>query len=593
MRRHNSGGMGIMNTLFTVLLLLSKSVFGETVYELESTYIGGRVQDGVMFDIQTIETPPDGANTNTASGTTTPNGITIHGLNILTPLTTTFCVELYTKAGSFSAAAADESKWTYLGSFNIEGQGPNTPSTIPMGSFDPINVGMGETQAFYVTTLDEKLRYTALEDQPNDNRVTGEVYVTTESHVLDGSSSGGTTTGSGTTTDASSSNTAPQTEISTPVNRNGGGVESGESSGTISKGTGKERTSIVIEHEHGSRSRHSYHSHSHHHHHDHDRNLKKAQHDRNLKKAQDVDTIEYATQDTNKRILQTTNSGDGLSLQILVGVAKNHPFAESWPNRVFNGALMYTLGTDTSPDLTEAQAKEAFQTKRGDVKCDAPAMSLGSLSVAPTAERVPSSSPTKAPTPIPTVNPTKSPTVSPTTLESTIKKVATTLHGGLKQSGMMFDLKVPTVANGGPAEGLTIMAFETSTFLTDNICFEVYTKSGTYEGFENDVTQAADGTLSSDSWTVLGASTVTGQGEKAPTTLPIGDLDPVYMAPGSTQAFYVTMTVTEQRYTQPKFDENSGSVFSSDPQNYLELLVGSAVAYPFGVSLYFISYLCV
>ena len=41
------------------------------------------------------------------------------------------------------------------------------------------------------------------------------------------------------------------------------------------------------------------------------------------------------------------------------------------------------------------------------------------------------------------------------------------------------------------------------------------------------------------------------------------------------------MTIPEIRYTEPKYGETSGTLFSGSPLGHLELMVGSAVAYPF------------
>ena len=548
--------------LLSSTIIMPQTTVAQTVHELVTTYEGGWVQDGVMFDVQTIETPTeisDGTTTQTTNGNTTPNGITVHGINILTPLTETFCVELYTKSGSFSSGASNVDAWTFLGSYSLMGQGPNMPTTIPLGAFDPINIGLGETQAFYVTTQNEKLRYTALDQEKNEG-VTGDVYVSSENHYAEKGASGG-------------SGAQPR-EI------DGGATPPpafvpGE---LMSVGEGKERNSLPDEGE-GTRTRTSgYYD-------------PRGGEPDDRRKLQLQDTIDKKTAAHNgHRILQ---SGDGLSVQILTGVAKNYPFAESWPHRVFNGALQYTLGINTSPTLTDAQVKEAFATKRGSVTCDVDALPASELSDAPTVLKVPSLSPTKAPTPAPSTSPTKSPTNAPTTLASTVKKVATTLHGGLKQSGMMFDIKVPSEAEGGPSNGLTVIGYETSTFLTEEICIEVYTKSGTYQGFENDVTQNDDGTWTSPTWSILGATTVVGAGELEPTTIPIGTLDPIYIPSGSTQAFYVTMNVPEQRYTEPKFGEKSGDLFSGSVDGDLELMVGSAVAYPFEVRGWYIFLLCV
>ena len=480
----NAGGVGKTTLLLVYCLLLCTAprVIGQIVHELVTTYEGGWIQDGVMFDVKTVRTPID---ISAAVGTTTstPDGITVIGLNILTPLRESLCVELYTKVGSFNDAAFDSEKWTFLGSFSLMGQGPSAPTSIPLGSFDPIKIGLDQTQAFYITTQDEKLRYTALD--PN-KFVTGDVYI------------------SG----------LPQYESTSTSTERGGGRNGDRNRG----GRGDDRQ------------------------------------------------------------LQTS---DGLAVEILTGVAKNYPFAESWPHRVFNGALLYTVGMDSSTSfLSDAQLETARSVKRGSVTCDVDAVPIETP--APTQAPVPTGTPSNAPTSGPSTTPINKPTSSPTTLQSTIKKAATTLSGGLKQAGMMFDIVVPFVANGGPPEGLTVIALEISTFLTDEVCVEVYTKKDTYVGFErDDVVLNADSTGSSTTWDNLGAATVTGMGESGPTYIPIGALDPVFVAAGERRAFYITMTEPEMRYTEPRFGEKVGDEFNTSPDGYLKVLVGSAVAYPF------------
>eukprot|EP00571_Detonula_confervacea_P008575 CAMPEP_0172316222 /NCGR_PEP_ID=MMETSP1058-20130122/27532_1 /TAXON_ID=83371 /ORGANISM="Detonula confervacea, Strain CCMP 353" /LENGTH=1060 /DNA_ID=CAMNT_0013030487 /DNA_START=50 /DNA_END=3232 /DNA_ORIENTATION=+ len=524
-RSANTGGGFFGKTacllLSSCLLLLSTpsgTAYAQEVHELVSTYEGGWIQDGVMFDVQTVAT-----NSSSSSSGSTPDGITIHGLNVLTPQTDQFCIELYTKSGSFSSSPSTPGDWTFLGSFILLGKGASAPTPIPLGAFDPITIGVGETQAFYVTTQNENLRYTALDV---DKFVTGDVYASSEPNYDESNS------------------------VATELISVGNGKEN-EVGGLKGNGGGRERGFAG-----GDRGQ---------------RNRQRGQDDEDSDSDSDSDS-------SNRRRLPSTESESegGLQLQILTGVAKNYPFAESWPHRVFNGALLYTVGTDSDPSLTEEQRQEAWSTKRGMVTCDVEAVPHESFpSAAPSEVKVPTLSPIKA-----TEGPTSS-TIAPTTLESTIKKVATTLHGGLKQAGFMFDVRVPTIAEGGPPDGLTIIALETSTFLTEEVCIEVYSKSGTYEGFEQDVVQAEDGSWSSPTWGILGAATVAGQGEKNPTHLPIGALDPVYLEPGERHAFYVTMTLPEMRYTEPKYGEKSGSLFSGSPEGHLEIMVGSAVSYPF------------
>ena len=126
------------------------------MHTLTTTYEGGWIQDGVMFDVRAVSVR--GVSGGVSSSP--PDGIAVFGLNILTPLEEEFCVELYTKAGSFGSASSNADAWTFLGSFSLVGNGPTLPTPIPPGAFDPIVLAAGETRSFYVTTQNEKMRYT-------------------------------------------------------------------------------------------------------------------------------------------------------------------------------------------------------------------------------------------------------------------------------------------------------------------------------------------------------------------------------------------------------------------------------------------------
>lgn len=120
-------------------------------------------QDGFMFNVQTVRVNNEGEDD--PNSTEGPDGITILGLNIVTPLTGSFCLELYTKPGSFGGFGSTISPvnnrgvWTFLGSFSVMGQGLNNHTPIPIGSFDPVTISADEVQAFYVTMMDENMVY--------------------------------------------------------------------------------------------------------------------------------------------------------------------------------------------------------------------------------------------------------------------------------------------------------------------------------------------------------------------------------------------------------------------------------------------------
>jgi len=458
------GGGGIAALLLSALLLSPSSAQRPTLHELSTTYEGGWRQDGVMFDVR-VDTV-DGLDP--LSG----GGISVRALDVLTPQDETFCLEVYTRLGPYEEAASDPAGWTFLGSFDLEGQGAVTPTTLPVGAFEPLPVAVGSTRAFYVTTQNEELRYTALTSQS-----TGDVF---------------------------------------------------------------------------SSSRHT---------------------------DEDVAVGADGTE---------TTTTSGLAVSVIVGVAKNYPFTESWPDRVFNGAVKYTLdggGEVEALTLTDDERAAADAARRGLVTCDMPAEVATS---APTSAPI-----TLDPTPSPSESPSEKaqgiiegePTAVPTTLDSTTLKIATTLSGGRKQSGLMFDIYVPTVEEGGPAEGITVLSLEFSTDRTDEICVEVYSKDGTHVGFEGDASEGADGVWTSSTWSSLGASSQLGLGEDAATRIPVGSLDQMHVPAGERRAFYIATTDSpDLRYTEPRFGEETGDEFRSSPQSHMILYVGSAVAYPFAES---------
>lgn len=233
---------------------------------------------------------------------------------------------------------------------------------------------------------------------------------------------------------------------------------------------------------------------------------------------------------------------DTMELSVYTGVAKDYPFGPTWKDRMFNGNILYTLGSDTSNVSLAADAKAAG---RGKIKCD----QTGSPTVTPTLSSVPTSTPLDA--------------------ESTLDSLATIQFGGLLQSGNMFDVSVLPVEEGGPPEGITVLAMEMSTTSTDEICVELYSKDGTYVGSEE---------VPSD-WDMMGAVTVTGQGASEGTRLPLGSMDPVHIGPGERRGFYITTKEPVIRYTQPLYGEQAGDVFSKDDS--LQIHIGSVNGYNF------------
>ena len=144
---------------------------------------------------------------------------------------------------------------------------------------------------------------------------------------------------------------------------------------------------------------------------------------------------------------------------------------------------------------------------------------------------------------------------------STTETLETTFAGGNGLDGAMFDIVA--------INEVTINSFDVNldTGITDDI--EVYYKSGTWQGFEEDAA----------AWTLLGTANVTSAGDGLPTPLNLNLGQSI--AAGETGAFYVTTTSGGMNYTD---GTTTGDVFASDAN--IEFLEGAGKSYPFGGSTF-------
>ena len=144
---------------------------------------------------------------------------------------------------------------------------------------------------------------------------------------------------------------------------------------------------------------------------------------------------------------------------------------------------------------------------------------------------------------------------------STTETLETTFAGGNGLDGAMFDIVA--------INDVTINSFDVNldTGITDDV--EVYYKSGTWVGFEEDAA----------SWTLLGTANVTSAGDGLPTPLNLSLGQAI--AAGDTGAFYVTTTSGGMNYTD---GTATGAVFASDDN--IEFLEGAGKSYPFGASTF-------
>ncbi|XOV69111.1 MAG: T9SS type A sorting domain-containing protein [Fluviicola sp.] len=138
-----------------------------------------------------------------------------------------------------------------------------------------------------------------------------------------------------------------------------------------------------------------------------------------------------------------------------------------------------------------------------------------------------------------------------------VNMVTTTFGGGNNHRGNMFDIVATNT--------VTIESFDAHPM--GNTDFEIYYKTGTYQGSETNA----------GAWTLLGSATgVIAQPMGTPTPIPINI--GVTIPAGQTYAFYVTSTNTavSLNYTD---GSAVGNVYASDAN--LQFLEGAGMEYPF------------
>ena len=142
--------------------------------------------------------------------------------------------------------------------------------------------------------------------------------------------------------------------------------------------------------------------------------------------------------------------------------------------------------------------------------------------------------------------------------------VVTTTAAGNAQKGTMFDIVNTSAAS------ITITGFDQVFSTTGSSDVEVYTKAGTWSGFENNA----------GAWTLAGSATaIAHQGPPNLTPLPI-TLN-VNVPAGATQAFYITVTAATATNVSYTTGVNGiGAVIGTD--GLIQVLGGPGKTYPFG-----------
>jgi hypothetical protein len=139
------------------------------------------------------------------------------------------------------------------------------------------------------------------------------------------------------------------------------------------------------------------------------------------------------------------------------------------------------------------------------------------------------------------------------------ESLTTTFAGGNGQSGNMFNINV--------LSNITITDFDVNANSNTTGNFEVYYKTGSYQGAE---TNAA-------AWTLIGtANNITSNGQGNPT--PLG-LNLSLQLQSGAHAFYVTGTTAGVQYTN---GTNNNNIYAQN--NEIEFFEGIGKAYPFGAT---------
>lgn len=168
---------------------------------------------------------------------------------------------------------------------------------------------------------------------------------------------------------------------------------------------------------------------------------------------------------------------------------------------------------------------------------------------------------------------TLSPTLSPVSLDlfTSEKLLETSFVGGEVGYGVMFDLS--TVDKRLLITGLDCVLQDTAS--ENDFNFEVYTREGSFEGYE----QTSDGWTSLNI-TIEGSSVTPVLAASGSQLVQIMLDEPVLPNAHSTQAWYVTLPHKSIIYTKAPPDKQTGSVFRSSSD--LKITVGRGIEYSFG-----------
>jgi hypothetical protein len=122
--------------------LPTPSIVAVPTSKLTTLFAGGNGQAGNMFDV------------------TTNKAIVVKSFDIHTYSTSSVRVLVFTKKGTYAGFEKNRAEWTQICDTRVFGLGSPNPTPIPKEAVIPVTVAAGETQAFYVTLTESKIRYT-------------------------------------------------------------------------------------------------------------------------------------------------------------------------------------------------------------------------------------------------------------------------------------------------------------------------------------------------------------------------------------------------------------------------------------------------
>ena len=143
---------------FTSPRIWNGGIFYDLPKTIKTKFSGESGQAGIMFDIKVHR------------------NMVVMGFELNIDSKSLESIQIWTKQGSHIGSEAKEEDWLSIGQesiMKIQGRGEGRRSRLEPGVFTPIDIAAGNTQAFYISLKENKLRYSFGES-------TGDIYTKNE-----------------------------------------------------------------------------------------------------------------------------------------------------------------------------------------------------------------------------------------------------------------------------------------------------------------------------------------------------------------------------------------------------------------------------